>query len=222
MNTNSKGNLNKTGFTPLEIFNNNEYQEVDEIRFNNFNELNVDFNDKIILELGSGIGNHTDFILTKNPKKIISVEGRLENYEILQEKFNKNINVQTFHHDLELPYPVFTDYFDWVYNYGLLYHLKNPFESIDYLKDLPHRNMILETCIDLSGEENNLEEGNTPSQALNGIGSRPNKDLLLEKLKTMYENVYCPVQPNHELYDIYNTETNALVKRIVIICENKK
>jgi hypothetical protein len=215
MNTNSK-------FTPLEIFNNNEYQEVDRVRFDNFNELNLDFNDKIILELGSGIGNHTDFLLTKNPRKIISIEGRFENYQILKEKFKKNDKVEPLYHDLELPYPNLYASFDWIYNYGLLYHLKNPFESIDYLKEIPHKNMILETCIDLYGGENNLEEGDTPSQALNRIGSRPNKYMLFDKLKTIYENVYYPVQPKHDLYDIYNEENNSLLKRIVIVCENKK
>lgn len=214
-------NLSKA-FSPIEIFNNIEYQEADRVRFDNFNDLKIDFNDKTILELGSGIGNHTDFILTKNPKKIVSIEGQLCNFEILQNKFKKNKKVETIHHDLELPYPNFSDVFDWVYNYGLLYHLKNPFESIDYLKDLPHRNMVLETCIDLCGGENNLEEGNTPSQALNRIGSRPNKYMLFDKLKMIYSNVYYPVQPIHEWYDIYNEENNALLKRVVIICENKK
>jgi len=209
-------------YNPLEIFNNNEYKEADRVRFDNFNELNIDFNDKTILELGSGIGNHTDFILTKNPRKIVSIEGQLCNFEILHKKFKDNDKVETIHHDLELPYPALSYYFDWVYNYGLLYHLKNPFESIDYLKDLQHTNMILETCIDFSGEENNIEEGNTPSQALNRIGSRPNKDILFDKLKTIYENVYYPLQPKHEWFDIYNEKKDSLLKRVVIICKNKK
>ena len=212
---------NSKGFSPLEIFNNKEYQQADIVRFENFNLLNIDFNGKTILELGSGIGNHTDFILSKNPKKIVSIEGQLENFKILQKKFKNNDKVQTLHYDLELPYPNICDSFDWVYNYGLLYHLKNPFESIDYLKDLSHTNMILETCIDFSGKENNIEEGDTPSQALNRIGSRPNKDILFEKLKTIYENVYYPIQPIHEWYDIYNEQNNALLKRVVIICEKK-
>jgi SAM-dependent methyltransferase len=209
-------------FSPLEIFNNKEYQQADIVRFDNFNLLNIDFNGKTILELGSGIGNHTDFILSKKPKKIVSIEGQLCNFDILKTKFKDNKKVHTIHHNLELPYPFLSDYFDWVYNYGLLYHLKNPFESIDYLKNLAHSNMILETCIEFNGEENNLEEGNTPSQALNRIGSRPNKDILFEKLKTIYQNVYYPLQPKHEWFDIYNEQNDASLKRVVIICENKK
>ena len=199
-----------TSLHPLTIFNNDEYNLMDKVRFDNFNTLDIDFKDKTILELGSGIGNHTDFLLSHNPKMILSIEGRPENYQILKDKFKGHKKVITVLHDLEKPFEIIDQSFDWIYNYGLLYHLKNPFEAIDYLKGIDHENMILETCIDISGYENNIIEGNSPSQALNGIGSRPNMDKLIDKLLTIYQDVQIPKQPKHHYYEQF--------KRIVLIC----
>ena len=210
---------------PKQVFNADFYSDFDNIRFEHFDTLNLDLKNKTILELGSGIGNHTDFLLTKKPKKIVSIEGRLANYEILEEKFKGNKKVDTLLHDLELPFPNLLwdfDRFDYIYNYGLLYHLSNPFSSIDEINKLNHKNMILETCILLDGDENITKEDKSHSQALSGIGSRPNMYKLIEKLSENYEKVYCPIQPKHDWFDIHNDNINAPLKRIVIICENHK
>lgn len=49
-------------YTPEQIFNDESYLGFDEVRFQNFDKLKIDFKGKNILELGSGIGNHTKFI----------------------------------------------------------------------------------------------------------------------------------------------------------------
>lgn len=208
-------------YTPEQIFNDNGYVGFDGIRFSNFNDLKIDFKNKNILELGSGIGNHTKFILSKKPNLIVSIEGREDNFKILENDFSENKSVKCILHDLEKPITDLGIEFDWIYNYGLLYHLKNPFEVIKNISDVPHRNMILETCIELDGEENNLNEGNHQSQSLSGVGSRPNVYKLVEELKKIYEVVYYPVQPKHEWFDIHSVPPPVL-KRVVIICETKK
>jgi hypothetical protein len=207
-------------YTPNEIFDEESYTGFDKVRFEHFNTLNIDFKNKNILELGSGIGNHTKFLLTKKPKYIVSIEGREDNFQVLK-KTIKNKNVENVLHDLEKPIPNYDTKFDWIYNYGLLYHLKNPFEFIDNLSSVNHENMILETCIELDGDENNLKEGIHQSQALNGIGSRPNLYKLVDKLNLIYNEVYYPEQPNHEWFDIHS-EPSPILKRIVIICKDKK
>lgn len=203
----------------MNIFNSEFSRLIDKVRFENFNTLEIEFENKIILELGSGIGNHTDFILSKNPKKVVTIEGRLENYTILEKKYNDSELVETIHHDLEKPILNLKYKFDWIYHYGLLYHLSNPFQSLDFLIDLPHDNMIIETCVELNGINNNLQEDNNPTQALNGIGSRPNLKLLEEKLSEIYYQITIPNQPIHEWWDF---NSNSELKRIVIICRNKK
>ena len=49
--------------------------------------------DDIILEIGPGTGNLTDYILKKKPKKFIVVEKDRELSELLKKKYGKEIEV---------------------------------------------------------------------------------------------------------------------------------
>lgn len=200
-------------------FNFDHYKKIDLARFNHFDTLNIDFKDQIVLELGAGIGNHTEFILSKNPKKVYALEGRQENISILTERFKKNKKIVAAVADLDKPMPQFNTMIDWIYNYGLLYHLTKPFDFIDRLKLYPHKNMILETCISLDGETNNVYEPEDPTQALQNLGSRPNIDILLKKLKEVYQEVFIPPNmPNHSHFDLNSGDT---LKRVVVVCSAK-
>lgn len=210
--------------TPEKIFNDNGYISFDNVRFTNFDKLNIDINKKTVLELGSGIGNHTSFLYNKAPKKIITIEGRPENIEFIKEKFKNSTNIVPIQFDLEgdiTQIDELKDGVDIIYNYGLLYHLKNPLDFIDKLNGIKHGKMILETCIELHGNENLINEDKESfSQSLSGSGSRPNLFTLVEKLKENYKNVFYPEQPEHAWYDIHSNPPPVL-KRIVIICEEQ-
>lgn len=200
-------------------FNLDYYKKIDLARFNHFDTLNINFNDQIVLELGAGIGNHTEFILSKNPKKVYVLEGRPENMSILTERFKENKKIIAAVADLDKPMPQFNIMIDWIYNYGLLYHLTKPFDFIERLKLYPHTNMILETCISLNGETNNIYENGDPTQALQNLGSRPNINLLIKKLKEVYEEVFIPINmPNHSNFDLNSSD---ILKRIVVVCRTK-
>ena len=47
----------------------------------------------VVLEIGPGTGNLTEFILKKNPKKIFVIEKDSNLVNILNNKFKKNINI---------------------------------------------------------------------------------------------------------------------------------
>lgn len=203
---------------PENIFNNDEYIVIDKARFENFNELNIDLTNKTILELGCGIGNHTEFLLSKNPNKLICIEGREENFLLHKNRFSDNDKVVSILQDLDKTYATDVN-FDIIYNYGLLYHLRNPFEFLIDISKINHKDMILETCVELYGYDNKIIESNlSPSQSINGVGSRPNLKILFDKLKDLYEDVFYPKQPNHIAY---NFESKYPLKRIVLICKNK-
>lgn len=205
---------------PNLLFNAEYYKKIDLARFNHFDTLNINLKDQIILELGAGIGNHTEFILSKNPKKVYVIEGREENISILKEKFKNNDKVIATLADLDKYIPQYEVVIDWIYNYGLLYHLNQPFDFIERLKLYPHKNMILETCISLDGETNNVtENSNNPTQSINGLGSRPNVNLLIEKLKEVYEEVFITsTTPDHSNFDLNSGDT---LKRVVVVCRTK-
>ena len=50
-------------------------------------------NNSIILEIGPGTGNLTDFIIKKNPKKIFLIEKDKNLSKFLKEKFNENVTI---------------------------------------------------------------------------------------------------------------------------------
>lgn len=210
--------------TPELVFNDESYTAFDKVRFEHFDTLNIDIKGKTVLELGSGIGNHTKFLYRKSPKKIITIEGRAENVDVLKKNFKSAKKVVPILHDLEKPLDdvdELKDGVDLIYNYGLLYHLKNPFQFIDDLQSIKHDKMILETCIELDGNENNLlEDTNSFSQSLSGTGSRPNLYRLVEKLQENYKNVFYPTPPKHGWFDIH-ANPSPVLKRIVIICEDQ-
>ena len=47
----------------------------------------------VVVEIGPGTGNLTEFILKKNPKKIFVIEKDSNLVNILNNKFKKNINI---------------------------------------------------------------------------------------------------------------------------------
>jgi SAM-dependent methyltransferase len=201
-------------------FDTNYYAKIDNLRFEHFDTLNINFKGKKILELGSGVGNHTKFILSKKPKLVVAVEGRQSNCDITKERLKGETSLDVICHDLSKGYPAFKEKFDWIYNYGLLYHLPNPFESLNGLRNVKHTNMIFETLIEVSGGENNLNEGDCETQALWGVGSRPNYIMILDKLKELYKNVIFPTQPNDKMWNDW--DKNPEMKRMVVICEKLK
>ena len=51
--------------------------------------------------------------------------------------------------------------------------------------------------------------------------SRPNLYKLIDKLNSIYSQLYYPLQPNHVWFDIHS-KPSPVLKRIVIICMDKK
>ncbi|NER22230.1 MAG: class I SAM-dependent methyltransferase [Symploca sp. SIO1C2] len=159
-----------------------------------------------VLEVGAGIGDHSHYYIDRGCSITIT-EARTENLQYLKKRYPKN-NVQFL--DMDNPSAVEGSPFDIVHCYGLLYHLKDPEQALEFLCRSTRKNLFLETCVSF-GQEDKLnpvaESRSEPSQSYSGIGCRPTRLWLFQRLQRFVENVYLPkTQPNHEEFPLDWTE----------------
>ena len=91
---------------------------------------------------------------------------------------------------------------DIAFVYGVLYHLSNPFQFIDYLHSKIKEYIVIETVVKLDNEQTeNItvpERQHHINQSFSGIGCRPTRRQLYDYLKTKFPYVYLTKsQPNH-------------------------
>jgi hypothetical protein len=153
-----------------------------------------------VLEVGAGIGDHTHYYLDRGCRVTIT-EARRENLQILMQRYPGH-DVQFM--DMEQPYAIEGAPFDVVHCYGLLYHLKNPLEALDYLGQNCRRLLLLETCVSFGVDSLLVRENQAdPTQAYSGIGSRLSRNDIFDRLRGLFEFVYVPLtQPNHEEFPL--------------------
>jgi hypothetical protein len=189
-------------FPPLSVFHAVEYLRHNHRRLEHLASLNLDISSSHILEVGAGIGDHSEFFLDRNCTVVIT-EGRPENVELLRYRYPK-LDVRNL--DMDNPFLEPNELFDIVYCYGLLYHLNKPIEAIEFMSKHTKNLLLLETCVSFGDEEaiNSVKEkANYPSQAISGCGCRPSRSWIYNQLKQHFEFVYMPItQPNHEQFPL--------------------
>jgi hypothetical protein len=156
---------------------------------------------KTVLEVGAGIGDHTNYFLDRDCKVTIT-EARDENLRHLRNRFPES-DVRFL--DMEAP-QLDSPQFEVVHCYGLLYHLGDPERAIDFLAAKCSGMLLLETCVSFgdTAEIRRISESRRdPTQAFSGAGSRPTRRWLFEKLSSLFPYVYVPTtQPNHEEFPL--------------------
>jgi len=191
--------------TPYDDFHEEAYLRHNQCRFNHLDSLNICFENKTILEVGAGIGDHTIYLLRKNPSKILSLEARKDNYEILYGRYVRENKVETKLFNMDKPTKLSENY-DICYCYGLLYHLEKPAVAIQFMAEHTNEILLLETCVDYRKEHTiNLlkEEASAYSQSYSGTGCRPGRIWIHNELKKHFRYVYMPTsQPDHEQFPI--------------------
>ncbi|MBN1881348.1 MAG: class I SAM-dependent methyltransferase [Deltaproteobacteria bacterium] len=190
------------------------YQKINNARMEHLLSLNLPIEGRSVLELGAGIGDLSPFFIDR-AHDILIIEGRSENIDILQKRYEKSEfpHVDIVQMDLDWAGREDIDGYDIVFCYGLLYHLKDPIKFLDWVVVHCNQYMILETCVSTCGDVNNLSENKGDiTQSLNGIGCRPGRRWLFEELKKRFRYVYTPyTQPNHEQFpDDWVTTTDVL------------
>ena len=157
---------------------------------------------KSVLEVGAGIGDFTYYFQRRGCRMTIT-DGRESNVAVLKELFPDQ-QCQVL--NLESPSGLEEKKFDVVFCYGLLYHLNAPGPALDFLASTCGGILLLETCLSFGEEEaENLlaEDRKNPSQAISGIGCRPTRSWVYNRLKKSFAHVYVTRdQPNDVMYPI--------------------
>ena len=187
------------------------YQLHNKKRQEHLASLNLPIDGKNVLEVGAGIGDHSQFFIDRGCSIVIT-DAREENVELIQERYSSpKVCVHTLNMDDPDGDSSFRDNeglearFDVCYNYGLLYHQAKPAESLEWIADRADL-LLLETCVSFGeGSELNAirENVNDLTQSFNGGGCRPTRLWIVDELKKYYPYVYIPkTQPDHITFPI--------------------
>jgi len=169
---------------------------INEARMNHLASLHLPIEGKSVLEVGGGIGLLTGFFEERGCK-VLSTDARPENVAEMKRRSPAR-QVATL--DLERPDAIGAmGKFDIVFCYGTLYHLAAPEPALKALSRAADL-ILLETCVS-PGEGDvapTVEEELTMNQAYSGLGSRPTRAWVMNRLKTFWGNGYISVtQPSH-------------------------
>ena len=187
---------------PAYSFHSHHYLRHNARRLEHLASLGISVAGMRVLEVGAGIGDHSEYYLDRGCEIVIT-EARQENLKYLRRRYPEQI-VEWL--DLEQPVSIGGAPFDVVHCYGLLYHLNNPGQALDYMSRHCKHMLFLETCVSFGGEKgiNPVSEKQSDfTQAVSGKGCRPTRPWLFEKLQSLFDYVYVTTtQPNHNEFPL--------------------
>ena len=186
-------------------------------RINHLKTLNLNFDNKNILETGcGGRGDITKFLLEKNSNVTLN-DYRIENINYLKSHIFVNLPYNTW--DLNSEELPSDKIFDIILCYGTLYHLEKPFNAIKCLSSLCKEYIIISTCTSGRNDPglNLVYEGDSPTQSYTSYGCRPGRLFVYEELKKNFKYVYMlKTQPDHEDYPLCFPSSNHASRNIFI------
>ena len=222
--------IRKSGYdvvpaTPALQFHSDTYIRHNARRLEHLASLRIPVAGKSVLEVGAAIGDHSTYYIDRGCPITIT-EARPDSLRYLRQRFPEH-DVQDL--DMESPHPFPSAPFDIVHCFGLLYHLKNPDQALEFLSRNTKEMLFLETCVSFGEKEAThlvSETRGDPTQAWSGTGCRPTRPWLFHRLQSLFEFVYVPTtQPNHEEFPIDWTapeKHKAPFSRAVFIGSRKK
>ena len=189
----------------INTFHSQHYLEHNSKRLMHLASLNLDLSNKTVLEVGSGIGDHTRFYL-EHGCKITATEIRPENIQIIEERYHDHSDLlEILCLDLDNPTNL-RKRFDVIHCYGILYHLQRPGKALEFLSKHCSGLLLLETCVSFGEEEeiNTLPEpSHNYSQSFFGCGCRPTREWVWKRLGEVMPYVYATkTQPLHEEFPL--------------------
>lgn len=187
---------------PLKSFHADHYLRHNARRLEHLASLHLDLAGKSVLEVGAGIGDLSSFYLDRGCKMVIT-EVRDDNLKVLRERYPQ-ADIRKL--DMDNPEPMAGGPFDIVHCYGLLYHLSEPLVALNYMASQCGGMLLLETGASFGDEDEPNpvpERAERHTQSAAGLGCRPTRTWLYNRLKELFGYVYVPTtQPNHDQFPI--------------------
>lgn len=151
-----------------------------------------------VLEVGAGIGLHTQFFVDRGCSVTIS-EGREDNLQQIRSRW-PNYRVVLLDMDQGQSITHLGE-FDMVYCYGLLYHLGDPEGAIKRMSEVCRGQIFLELICNTDTESSLVirKDPGGNDQSTVGRASRPSRLWILSKLREYFGHAYISItQPDHE------------------------
>jgi 2-polyprenyl-3-methyl-5-hydroxy-6-metoxy-1,4-benzoquinol methylase len=194
-----------------------------EKQIEHFNTLNLNLENKNVLEVGCGpLGKYTQFLIDKGAI-VTSSDIREEHLQSL--KKNVPLVKDTFVGDMNTE--CITDTYDAIFSIGNLYHLNKPSEAIKHMSEKCTDFLFISTAVNNGRTEIDFvpESTDDTAQAFNGIGCRPSREWVYNELKKYFKYVFIPrTQPDYMDFVIDWTPETVYhhAKRFIIVGTNKR
>jgi 2-polyprenyl-3-methyl-5-hydroxy-6-metoxy-1,4-benzoquinol methylase len=204
--------------SPLDVFLTADALAINQARQEHLAALGLDLSAKQVLEVGAGIGLHTPFFLERGCEVTVT-DGNRANVEQIRRRHPALRAAQV---DMDLDGDLrHLGSFDVVYCYGLLYHLADPEGAIRRLAAVCTGVLLLETCVSLGGysEVIYLRDFAGSNQATSGIGCRPTRAWVMERLRQYFGHAFhSKTQPAHSDFptDWDFPETRLLYRAVFV------
>lgn len=183
--------------------------------------LRLPVTSRTVLELGAGIGDHTEYFLDRSCT-VTAVEGRAAAVEVLRARFEGIKAVTVREMDLDPPLADDLGAFDVVVCLGLLYHVGHARELLEWAAARTGDLLIVETIVDPAPADRPpvaVEEDRTlPGASTHGTGSRVTRQWVWSVLADVLPHVYTPVGqvPHYEFPLDWRQPVHATTRAIFI------
>lgn len=207
---------------PRLVFRAPFYLDINRARMQHLASLKLPIASKTVLELGAGIGDITEALMSMGCGTVTRIEARQENCDVMRQE---NPEHPVFCADL-MRYEQLPKGLNWdvCIAYGIFYHLSDPTVAVRYMAERTREFAVVETCVSM-GNYNALirvAEKTDPTQAADGAASRPTRLWMFDLLRLSFRHVYCPTtQPDHEQFPLdWKGMPTAPLTRAIFVCSH--